>query len=247
MARTASSTSSASSPRPPTAPVRRAARLTSFSATAFSRSSASLPSVWRPTEITIMSQPLSRSPPGLASSARRRMPSPASASIRRPTARCPARACQSSASRSSSAREMSSTRSRSSKPRTRTPWWRSWYSGRWMAAPPLKVETMSSRTRPSGSSMTVVVSSALSRRSRICDHVVAPCGVRQPGPEPVRRVLRDPVQAARLRRSGRGRGRFRSRTGQRALQPLEHAPEHSVRPSRHFWAIRQGCAPLRRA
>ena len=99
-----SATSSARAPRLATAPVMRAARRTSFSATALSRSSASVPGVWRPTEATIMSQPLSRSPPGLASSARRRTPSPASASIRRPTARSYRPARQSSASRRSSAK-----------------------------------------------------------------------------------------------------------------------------------------------
>ena len=162
-----SATRFARSPRPATAPVMRAARNTSFSAIALSRSSASVPGVWRPTEPTIMSQPLSRSPPGLVSRARRRTPSPESASMRRPAARPRGPACQSSASWRSSASEMSSTRSRSSRPRTRTPWCSSWNNGREMAAPPLNVETMSSRTLPSGSSMTVVVSSAPSRRSRM--------------------------------------------------------------------------------
>ena len=241
-----SATRFARSPRPTTAPVMRAARSTSFSAIALSRSSASIPGVWRPTEptnhvptIEPFTAPISAPPAPVP-----KTPSPAAhqcSGARRDRVGPPASA---SASRRSSSSEMSSTRSRSSRPRTRTPWCSSWNNGREMAAPPLNVETRARRTRASGSSITVVVSSAPEPPVKDGNHVVAPGGVLRPHPEPVRRVLRDPVGTGP---APQGRPRAGPVLGAKPTNGQHSGArtclEDSVRPSRLFRAVRHVAQP----
>ena len=73
------------------------------------------------------------------------------------------------------------------------------------------------------------------------DRVVAASGVLEPGPESVRRVLRDPVEAPWLLLCGRRLGRFRWRAGQHALEALEHAPRIASDRHTNFGAVRHGC------
>ena len=98
----------------------------------------------------------------------------------------------------------------------------SWNNGREMAAPPLNVETISSRTRPSGSSITVVVSSSPRRRSRM--------GITSSRREASSSQVRNRygvssvIQSRRPGTSGAtGGGGGWGRARERALEALEHA------------------------